>query len=359
MRDFPARAADSPPLGTPSASSFSIAFCIVGQLARFEWASKSARIFKPSLAAGHELGVFAVLSRGGANYVNRGGGRGGNEVLSDGRFTHFDESRLRRVISSTLPSTSGVDVQLLNESSTGFLHDPTWAKAMDKGHLGPASMHRRQRLHLLQWSHLRNCMFMIDRHEVAAGRLYGAVAKLRDDSFALAPFVVPPAWARVGITTISCLAWWGLMDAVFVVGRRWAWHIMEGMSADWYLSHGHFGANPKTIPKNPESWLALLAAYRGVPSMKVSVCDIPLISMRFLRRRQNASIAVAAAPAAAVPLPPPPLRIVIKRLHYYFFLNEGSCNANATARCQGPQHKSRWRTKLRSLGACPANICSS
>ena len=66
----------------------------------------------------------------------------------------------------------------------------------------------------------------------AAGAHFDLVVKLRDDSLALEPWVVPAVWASRGLSTINCMEHGGLMDATFVVGRPWAILIFEGMSAD-------------------------------------------------------------------------------------------------------------------------------
>ena len=134
---------------------------------------------------------------------------------------------------------------------------------------------------------------------------FGFVLKLRDDSMALRPWIIPSDWEGRGLVSLRCQAWGGIMDAAFVVGRRWAWTIMEGMSAEWYLSHDAFseedeqhpskdhseqrpsapGSQKKKlkIPRNPESWLATLAKMNGVPTQVEGFCNMPFVSIRLMR----------------------------------------------------------------------------
>ena len=111
--------------------------------------------------------------------------------------------------------------------------------------------------------------------------------KLREDSVALQPWLIPAGWAQQGLTSLGCMGWGGVMDSTFAVGRRWAWQIMEGLAADWYLSH--YAVENRSmyksldgIPYNPESWLARLARLRQVPVQTATLCDLPFVSARFV-----------------------------------------------------------------------------
>ena len=72
------------------------------------------------------------------------------------------------------------------------------------------------------------------------------------------------------------------MDSTFVVGRRWAWAIMEGLAADWYISHFALLAANLPIPHNPERWLAGLAQLKQVPVQERTLCKLPFVSVRFV-----------------------------------------------------------------------------
>ena len=108
--------------------------------------------------------------------------------------------------------------------------------------------------------------------------------KLRDDSFALQPWLIPSSWAQMGLTSLHCMQWGGVMDSTFAVGRRWAWAIMEGLAADWYISHYALTEAGLAIPHNPESWIAGLAKLKHVPVQTKGLCELPFLSVRFVNR---------------------------------------------------------------------------
>ena len=68
-----------------------------------------------------------------------------------------------------------------------------WAELLDKAYRGiNASLRRQQQLHILQWTHLRTCMFLLDAEEQErAGTPFGLVLKLREDSLSLQPWPIP------------------------------------------------------------------------------------------------------------------------------------------------------------------------
>lgn len=226
--------------------------------------------------------------------------------------------------------------------------DLFWAKHLDKSYRGITSSLRRQQLHMLQWSHLRSCMFLLDAEE--QDKHFGLVLKLRDDSFALRPWLIPASWAQRGLTSLRCMQWGGVMDSTFAVGRRWAWTIMEGLAADWYISHYALSAANLRIPHNPESWLARLAKLKRVPVQEKALCKLPFVSVRFVNN--NASAENTEAPG-----------LVVKRRHYQAARYDDACWATPSrngsggwSNCAGAES---MRTTLESLKMCPQQLCST
>ena len=87
-----------------------------------------------------------------------------------------------------------------------------WADKADRGI--NASL-RRQQLHILQWTHLRTCMFLLDAEEQErAGMQFGLVLKLREDSFALQPWPIPSNWAHRGLTYLASMPTMGRRHAL-------------------------------------------------------------------------------------------------------------------------------------------------
>lgn len=339
----------------------SCAVCIVGQLARLELESKLQYVVKPNLLSGRTMALFMVLARGKPKFVNA---RAENATWSlvAGPFARYNRSQLEGHILDTLSNAiagmhashqgRGLGFSMhtyFASEARKFLEKPLWAGRLDKAERGLKANSLRQQMHLLQWEHLRKCMFMIDRREQDARMHFKLVLKLRDDSMALLPMYIPSYWPRVGLISLQCLGYGGIMDATFAVGRRWAWNIMEGMSAEWYLSHYDFSSNlslqpGRRIPHNPESWLAALAKMKAVPVRFMEFCMLPFVSVRLV------------ANATSTPT------YMTKRLHSQLVLtHNSSCFLRNTSR--GGIHKNtcarRIRTELHKLTICPRAICNS
>lgn len=218
-----------------------------------------------------------------------------------------------------------------------------WAEHLDKADRGINASLRRQQLHILQWTHLRTCMFLLDAEErERAGIQFGLVLKLREDSFALQPWPIPSSWAHRGLTSLRCLQWGGVMDSTFAVGRRWAWAIMEGLAADWYISHFALAAANLRIPHNPESWLAGLAQLKQVPVQERPLCKLPFVSVRFVNN--------ASAPD-----------VVVKRYHYQAATHDDRCwatlnGSGSWSRCADAES---MRTTLETMRICPEELCDT
>jgi len=358
---------------TPPPNALSCAVCVVGQLARLELESKVQHVVEPNLRAGHTIALLMVLSQGKSKYVNgRTSGRTGKVLLADGPFALLDERQLQASIWSKLGSSSrsnasastsrfSLRISLEAETNRRYPADLVWAQHLNKAHRGINASLVRQQLHILQWSHLRTCMFLVDAEEQSkAGKRFGLVLKLREDSFALQPWLIPSSWAQRGLTSLRCMHWGGVMDSTFAVGRRWAWAIMEGLSADWYISHYALSEAGLAIPHNPESWIAGLAKLKNVPLQTKALCKLPFVSVRFVDYNAGAENTK--------------ISVVVKRRHYQAARHDDSCwsardssGAMTVAPIQlysgGPIAKSKcagsesMRTTLESLKICPKQLC--
>jgi len=356
-------------VGPTASGTLSCAVCVVGQLARLELESKVRHVVEPNLRAGHTIALLMVLSQGTPKYVNgRTGGEKGKIRLTDGPFALADERQLQASVWSKLDSfrsnasnsASRFSLRISLEAATNLSYpaDLIWAKHLDKADRGiNASLHRQQ-LHILQWTHLRTCMFLVDAEELSKGTHLGLVLKLREDSFALQPWLIPSSWAQRGLTSLHCLEWGGVMDSVFAVGRRWAWAIMEGLAADWYISHYALTEAGLAIPHNPESWIARLAKLKHVPVQRKGLCELPFLSVRFVNHGPYANEENTTT------------NFVVKRLHYQAARHDDRCwSRNATNpvewRSGGPIARSRcagsesMRKTLLSLKICPVQLCLS
>ena len=200
-------------------------------------------------------------------------------------------------------------------------------------------------------------MFLVDAEEQSkAGKRFGLVLKLREDSFALQPWLIPSSWAQRGLTSLRCMHWGGVMDSTFAVGRRWAWAIMEGLSADWYISHYALSEAGLAIPHNPESWIAGLAKLKNVPLQTKALCKLPFVSVRFVDYNAGAENTK--------------ISVVVKRRHYQAARYDDRCGSRnvttpvewrsgdpiARSKCAGSES---MRATLLSLKICPGQLCLS
>ena len=249
------------------------ALCIVGQIARLELASKIKLIVNPTIYAGHELHLFLSLYSGNPKFVNKG------KDIDIGPYYNHTSTQLSEII-RIATNISTIDTEI-RKSPPWFLGDVKWARRMDKD---PRQNVARQQMHLSQWSQWRLLMFKIEAQEQNTSR-FEIILKIRDDSTVILPWI-PPNLSFKGITTLQCLGHGGEMDANFIVHRNFAWQILEGMSAEWYLSHSTMTPN-----LNPETWLRSIIKKWQVPRKHVQACDLPFVSTRY-SKTQNSSICI-------------------------------------------------------------------
>eukprot|EP00316_Scyphosphaera_apsteinii_P022915 CAMPEP_0119301006 /NCGR_PEP_ID=MMETSP1333-20130426/2876_1 /TAXON_ID=418940 /ORGANISM="Scyphosphaera apsteinii, Strain RCC1455" /LENGTH=1171 /DNA_ID=CAMNT_0007302971 /DNA_START=295 /DNA_END=3810 /DNA_ORIENTATION=- len=381
-------------------TSRSCALCVVGQLSRLELFSKLRQVVWPNIRAGNAMAMLLVLSRGTGRYVNANNStvsRRAHDQLSmtDGPYARYDEARLRWRIMNQLNvfagsgslndiafelspkqklsiSRFGLRISLVADpQSRSYMGDKLWADSLNKRERGREANLKRQQLHMEQWSHLRRCMFLLDAEEqdaggATAGARFGVVLKLRDDSMALTPWLIPNGWSELGLTAMKCLAYRGIADTTYAVGRRWAWAIMEGLSADWYLSHHDFtprkyhlplenstsgelkyeasAAQKKPVPDNPEGWLAAVAELNRVPVSTVGFCSLPFVSIRFVSGGRKADV-----------------QLVVKPLHLSSLLR-GECFMHPNSKSENGhncKHSALDKLKKIKAQACPKSLCST
>lgn len=246
----------------------SLAVCITGQVSRMEWKSKLENVVKPNVATWPRMGIFMVLSNTNVNYVNPYK----HPIVSP----ECPPSGCLSTVRSDVPP--GIVVRETIFKERDYITDMEWAKRMDK--FDPVTNLKRQNMHLSQWSKLRVCMQLVEDVELKEHFTYEVVVKLREDSMALMPFHIPREWSDKGIVTLNCNMWGGLMDGFYVLGRKWASKVMEGLSVDWYFEHD--------IPnKNPETWLLRIVNKHKIPKLFVDRCVmpfVPVIPVNFSRR---------------------------------------------------------------------------
>jgi hypothetical protein len=243
------------------------AVCVVGQTSRLEIDSKLKNIVQPNLNLGISMYLLMVLSTGTHRYVNANSKR-----LSESKFASYNAFNISTYVKNRLPNAN-VDTQIFNTHA--MKGDEIWVKKYDKKFFGLPFNHRRQHMHLQQWNMIRQCAFSMDRIEQQKSITFGSMLKIRDDTISLTPWHI--SLNIDGIETVNMLEWGGYMDATFLISRKHVWSIMEGLIAEWYISHLILKA-----PHNPEKWLKNIVEFKNVSHKHVSFCHMPFVSARFV-----------------------------------------------------------------------------
>eukprot|EP00873_Tetraselmis_striata_P037724 jgi/Tetstr1/457988/TSEL_044499.t1 len=255
-----------------------VAVCVVGQLSRTETASKVANLVRPNLAEGTMLDVFLVLQQGAARFTN-----------------HNSKSRTCNAAPKSLAAAAAAfeaDARTF-KSSYHYIN----YTVPDRGFDYPNSGNRKGTLiprltnHINQFRSWAQCGQVVEAQELADGKRYDAVLRLRDNALVLEPFSMRSALARLAtevalregkappgvldraalwaLPTVvkECSGWGGYSDKTMLVPRAHLYGALYGPTDEFYLvqksgipRQGH----PFKI-QNPESYIKFAFHKQGVP----------------------------------------------------------------------------------------------
>ncbi|KOO23429.1 hypothetical protein Ctob_011092, partial [Chrysochromulina tobinii] len=146
--------------------------------------------------------------------------------------------------------------------------------------------------HLSQFAHMRTCAQLIEESEVAQGRHYDMILKMRDNTIAVSPFALGarvPTWPQ----TKDCgkFNWRGYQDKVMLVPRRHTDAAMRAPAEEFFL---HVGLGRTRGPwgagiRNSEQLLKAVLDKRGVRVQQLDAQQMPLIDGRCSGRGGEAS----------------------------------------------------------------------
>jgi hypothetical protein len=128
------------------------------------------------------------------------------------------------------------------------------------------------------------CMTQVEEFEERTNNKFDLVMRVRDDGFAMDDWVVDSEYAH-GFSTLDCQQWTGLHDMSYVMGRKYASEVLHAMidwRADKTLLHDKLPSQER-YPQNPERWLLAIVTAFHLPIRKLSVCDIPMVTTRFVK----------------------------------------------------------------------------
>lgn len=125
---------------------------------------------------------------------------------------------------------------------------------------------------------LRDCVKWVQLAELQQGFFYDLVVRLREDTFAVGPWLFSPPYMN-HLTTDNTGNYAGrINDHNFAIDRKWADTLFRGLTEDYY-----FNSTLEDIMwETPEKRIYTLALSYNIPIRRVNICQQPLIPLRGL-----------------------------------------------------------------------------
>ena len=275
----------------------SVAICVTGQIARLELASKLNHLVAPHLRAGCRADLILSLTDHGNKRVNKNLATGespisaqlhglgtinwsqwtmGNVTPHENFWTdtNFHDMDCMHVERNGSKFVMHVD---LFAPPTVYSPDDVLARKSDKFKGEPKRMLERERMHLAQWAGLYRCMDIISTAETKLNMHYNSVIKLRDDAVVLSEMRLPVALGR-DLISIDMMAWGGLHDNFYLMGRQGANCFLRSFFNGYYSRHKQL---LQVAPYNPERVALFHADHCKMNSTRLSPCNLPILSTIF------------------------------------------------------------------------------
>lgn len=263
-----------------------IAFCVTGQLARLELLSKIHNIFIPNAAIGHSPHVFIYVD-GDVENVRQ---TYWNYNYSESVFGRYDRRDLKAYVDQTTQKLgyghlirTRTRIEPPPRSEFHVINDmvPVRAKAYT-GHDGPRdnyeSAESRFQNNMRWMAGLRECVRWMMEVEYKQEWFYDVVVRLRDDSYAMGPWLFDAQKYVGALVSSKTGTFQGINDHNFAVDRYWADDFLRGLSEDYY-----FNASLSNEPwGNPEHRIYMVATAYNIPLRYTSLCEQPLVPLRGL-----------------------------------------------------------------------------
>lgn len=269
----------------PSNQVLKIAFCVTGQLARLEVYSKIKNIINANADVGNIAHMFVFLD----NEVENVRQTYWTYNYSTSVYGDHSSDQLKDLIDSK------IDKQYANRTRTWVRLEPPprydfeifWNESVPvtekkfAGHDGPKdnfeSAESRFQNNMRWMSGLRECVKWVQEMELELGMFYDIVVRLREDSFALAPWIFTPQKYLGVLTSLDLGSSKGVNDHNFAIDRKWADDYFRGLVEDYYFNH-------TKIAKwnNPEQHLLQVAVEYNIEIRTLNICELPLVPLRGL-----------------------------------------------------------------------------
>ena len=256
-----------------------LAVCVVGQRCRLELDSKIENVLQPTwkaLAPRSTLRVFLALETGACVHSNLDCGAILSHSENDACRTELTSDEIRERLHPWFGAARYVN------HTTRDISLKAWPFYRQDRKTSEERLTRLQH-HLSQFAHMRTCAQLIEESEVAQGRHYDMILKLRDNTIAVSSFALGarvPTWPQ----TKDCgkFNWRGYQDKVMLVPRQHMDAAMRAPAEEFFLqvglgrTRGPWGAGIR----NSEQLLKAVLDKRGVRVEQLDAHQMPLIDGR-------------------------------------------------------------------------------
>lgn len=274
-----------------------LALCVTGQVARLELLSKIKNIVMPNALAGSVVHIFMLLDN--------------NELgvkqtfwrydYSDSLYAGYNASALKsyideRIEEKILNSLAAQQMGVMNRIKTHVrIEQPAQNNFTVRGRRIPVTNKTGPSIYFpnntvvvepaeVRWQNnmrwlagLRECTKWVQAVELQQKWFYTTVVRVRDDTYAFAPWVLaPPSKFVNGFVSAGFGSNFGINDRNFAVDRRFADPLFRGVTEDYYFN--------ETLDLyswgNPERRIYKVAEAKGIELRNTSICEQPLLPLR-------------------------------------------------------------------------------
>ena len=274
-----------------SSQSLRIAICITGQLARLELISKIRNVFIPNMLIGHYIDVYILLD-GNTTDVKQTYWK---YNYTENLYAHFDSNRMQRFIqfqlkdalpgnayNSTRNQLRIMNIRIESPSQNNFQIRGNKIPVEDKS--GPIDKYATNLTissirfqNNMRWLNgLRDCVRWLQQIEVNESFFYDIVIRLRDDSFAILPWLIDYHIYKNNLVSTKIGSHFGINDHDFVIDRKYADTLLRGITEDYYFN----STLDMYIWGNPEHRIYKVAESYNIPMIVTSFCEHPMIPLR-------------------------------------------------------------------------------
>jgi hypothetical protein len=276
--------------GRPAPPGIKIAYCLTGQLARLELLSKIRNIIIPNVQHNNSAHLFVYLD----NEVDNVKQTYWTYNYSNHIYSKYNKKQLISYIENAL-SSYGIDaknskdminvhVKLAPPSRNEYhvVNDrvPVKAKAFS-GHDGPRSNFESAESRFqnnMRWmSGLRDCVRYMQQIEFYQQWHYDIVVRLRDDSYALGPWIIDQDYIGK-ISSLKTGSFRGINDHNLAVDRKYADILLRGLTEDYYFN----SSLESEFWGNAEHRISMMVDAYNIPHRVTTICEQPLIPLRGL-----------------------------------------------------------------------------